>query len=122
MKNVITWFEIPVHDIGRAKAFYEKILGVELEEGGFGSDVMAFFPTEGEYVSGALVLGEHRRPTGDGTLVYFDGGDDLDEVLARVEDAGGRIHVPKTLITPEAGYFGLFFDSEGNRLGVHSMG
>jgi hypothetical protein len=42
-------------------------------------------------------------------------------ILNRVEPAGGRIMVGKTLITPELGFFAMFTDADGNRLALHSM-
>jgi predicted enzyme related to lactoylglutathione lyase len=54
-------------------------------------------------------------------MVYLSGGRDLATVLARVEGAGGKILVGKTPITPEYGYFAHFLDTEGNRVGLHSM-
>ena len=46
--NPVGWFEIPVTDMARAKAFYEHVFALELEEHEMGPDVMAWFPmTEG---------------------------------------------------------------------------
>jgi predicted enzyme related to lactoylglutathione lyase len=38
-----------------------------------------------------------------------------------VGPAGGRIIVPKTLISAEAGYYAFLVDTEGNRIALHSM-
>ena len=35
--------------------------------------------------------------------------------------AGGQIIMPKTLIRDDIGYIGMFCDSEGNIIGLHSM-
>ncbi len=121
MENVISWFEIPALDLRRAITFYSKVLDIKLTEGGFGEDKMAFFPSDMKNVSGAIVKGKNRTPNADGTLVYFNGGEDLNIPLARVEEAGGKIIFPKTLIMLEAGYFAIFIDSEGNRVAFHSM-
>ncbi len=51
----------------------------------------------------------------------FSGGADLSEPLSRVEGAGGKVLVPKTNIGEGMGYYALFIDSEGNRVGLHSM-
>lgn len=125
MANALSWFEIPATDLVRAKTFYETILAtslVPMEGPGF---AMAAFPadwTKGE-VSGALAAGEGCTPGTGGTLVYLNGGADLQVVLARVPAAGGRILLPKTQIPMEgAGYMALFLDTEGNRVGLHSIG
>jgi len=53
--------------------------------------------------------------------VYLNGGADLALMLARVEGAGGSIAVPKTEIGSDFGFFAYFIDTEGNRVGLHSM-
>jgi predicted enzyme related to lactoylglutathione lyase len=40
--------------------------------------------------------------------------------LARVEDAGGKILVPKKQISEDVGYMAVFIDTEGNRVALHS--
>ncbi len=121
MQNIINWFEIPATDLQRATAFYSKILDIELSEGGFGEEEMTFFPSNMQNVSGAIVKGPHRKPSADGILAYLNGGSDLSVPLSKVEKAGGKVELPKTLIMPEAGYFAVFIDTEGNKLALHSM-
>ena len=55
------------------------------------------------------------------TLAALNGGDDLAVMLARVEPAGGSIVVPKTEIGNGFGFFAHFLDTEGNKIGLHSM-
>ena len=38
-----------------------------------------------------------------------------------MSDAGGKVAVPKTKISDEHGFFAIFIDSEGNKVGLHSM-
>jgi predicted enzyme related to lactoylglutathione lyase len=52
-------------------------------------------------------------------LIYLNGGDDLDVVLSKVEQAGGKIILPKTGIGPH-GFMAHFEDSEGNKVALHS--
>ena len=121
MAHAINWFEIPAKDIGRAKTFYETILGVLLQTfDGMGMK-SAFFPADMENgsVGGCLVEGEGYEPSATGSLVYLNGGDDLNTVLSRVEGAGGKIIMPKTSIG-EYGFAAYFEDSEGNKIGLHS--
>ncbi len=122
MNNVITWFDIPTADFERGIRFYEAVLGVTLHRQSMGSMQMAVFPCAGNAgVSGALVhMAGGQNPGGNGCVVYFNGGEDLDVPLARVEAAGGAVIVAKTLIRPEIGYFAIFRDSEGNNVGLHS--
>ena len=123
-ENMVGWFEIPVLDMDRAVRFYEAVFAIKLSRQLMGPLEMAWFPwiENQPGAPGSLVRHEtHYRPSTDGTLVYFSSrtGDLADE-LARVESAGGKIAVPKRLITPEIGYMAVFTDTEGNRLALHS--
>lgn len=66
------------------------------------------------------MAGSGYVPSDSGSLIYLNGGDDLSLVLDKVEPAGGRIIMPKTLISEESGYFAVFIDSQGNKLALHS--
>jgi predicted enzyme related to lactoylglutathione lyase len=120
-QRLIHWFDIPVTDIERAGRFYSTILGVELTHLEAPPDfVMKWFPSDEPHGGGGLIQGGGRVPSGDGTVVYFNAGDDLNVVLDRVEPAGGRVIMPKTG-SDQTGYVAFFFDTEGNRVGLQSM-
>jgi len=121
MDNMISWFEIPAVDFARAVGFYKGILGVEIHEIDMFGQKMGMMPSDGENVSGAIVHGDDYKPSADGVTAYLNGGDDLTGVLDKVEANGGTVIVPKTQISEEMGYFAMFLDSEGNKLGLHSM-
>jgi predicted enzyme related to lactoylglutathione lyase len=118
--NPVGWFEIPVTDMPRATAFYERVLGLKLERHDLGPLQMAWFPMKnGDYgSSGSLVQNQAYTPGHAGTLVYFTCAD-IDAALKRVAENGGRVLRPKTSIG-EHGFVGHFEDSEGNRVAVHS--
>ncbi len=119
--NVATWFELPVDDMPRAKAFYRNVLQAEFKDEAMSGMQMAVFDAEPGVVSGMLVLGEPYRPSETGAVVYVNCGDDLSEPLAKAEQHGGRVILPKTAIHDgECGYFALILDSEGNRVGLYS--
>jgi uncharacterized protein len=120
MDKMISWFEIPVTNMERARRFYSDIFDIQMETQHMSGTDMAFFP-QNMLVSGALCKGDGYVPTDQGTLIYMNGGKDLSEVLMRIENAGGRIMVPKTQITPEYGYMAIFTDTEGNKLALHSQ-
>lgn len=119
--HAINWFEIPVTDFARAKAFYETVLGRPIETMTMGPSTMGFLSMGPDSVGGAIVQEEGATPSRSGTLVYLNGGDDLAPTLARVEGAGGSVAVPKTDIGSGFGFFAHFIDTEGNRVGLHSM-
>ncbi|SMH54514.1 VOC family protein [Azospirillum agricola] len=122
--NVAVWFEIPVADLARAVHFYETVFAVTLRQEGCPSGMatpMAIFPADDRNaVTGALIQHESCTPGASGATVYLNGGDDLSVPLARALEAGATLVVPKTIITPEIGWFAQFIDSEGNRIGLHS--
>lgn len=121
--NAISWFEIPVRDMVRAKEFYTAVLLCELQDMNVGELQLAAFPidqtTRG--VSGALARGKGYVPRKDGTVVYLNGGEDLQPILDRVPGAGGKVHTPKTEIGQGMGFFALIDDTEGNRVGLYSQ-
>jgi predicted enzyme related to lactoylglutathione lyase len=119
--NPVNWFEIPVTEIARAKNFYEQVLGIPLELHDFENMRMAFFPmTMDAYgAAGALVTAEGYVPSGTGVIIYFSV-EDIEAILAKAADHGGKILIPKMGIG-EYGFIGHFIDTEGNRLGLHSM-
>ncbi len=119
LKHYINWFEIPAYNFARAVSFYNHIYNIKMETAEINSYAMAFFPTKSG-IGGAVVTGEGCVPNSSGSLLYLNGGKDLSSVLAKVELAGGRIIMGKTLINKATGYFALFMDTEGNRLALHS--
>lgn len=59
------------------------------------------------------------EPANTGSLIYLNGGEELGVLLAKVEQAGGKIIIPKTGIGPN-GFMAYFEDCEGNKVGLHS--
>ena len=122
--NVVGWFEIPVSDMDRAIRFYSKVFSIELERNKLDGLDMAWFPwdEEGLGCSGSLVYNpEYYKPSAEGSLLYFTPkSGDLAIELDKVEAAGGQVLQKKKLISEEIGYMGLFLDTEGNRIAIHS--
>ena len=124
-KNVISWFEIGTTDLDRATKFYETVFEVALIPMDMDNIKMRMFPTTDmqDGVGGALVDsgGFHKPSATDGPLIYLNGNPDLQNILEKVEAAGGSIMVPKMEISPEYGFMAVFMDTEGNRIGLHSI-
>lgn len=120
-QRVINWFEIPATDFERAVRFYETVFAVTLKREDMGGGMMGVFPYQCPATGGAICHAQHYKPGAAGSIIYLDGGDDLAVPLGRIETAGGRIILPKTIITPEIGYMALFVDREGNQIGLHSL-
>ena len=124
MTSAISWFEIPSTDIARATKFYETIFGISLIPMDMEGIKMRMFPIDDPMtgIGGAIVDGTFHKPSStDGPLIYLNANPDVQKILDNVVKAGGTVVVPKTQITPEYGYMGVFIDSEGNRIGLHSM-
>ncbi len=125
MDNAISWFEIGATDLDRATKFYEAIFGVSLIPMDLPNIKMRMFPLDDmmKGIGGAVVDsgGFHKPSATDGPLIYLNGNPDVQKVLDRVEAAGGKIAVPKTEISPEYGFMAVIIDTEGNRIGLHSV-
>jgi hypothetical protein len=74
-------------------------------------------------VGGALCDsgGFHKPSATEGPLIYLNANPDVQQVLDKVEGAGGKILVPKTEISPEYGHMAVILDTEGNRIAMHSV-
>ena len=126
--NPVTWFEIYVNDMTRAKTFYEAVFQFKLQDlpapegqaSANGTQMLAFpMDMAAGGAGGTLVKMNGVAAGGGGTLVYF-GCDDCAEEQARVEKAGGQVHQAKFAIGPY-GHCALVVDTEGNMIGLHSM-
>lgn len=121
MNKWINWFEIPVTDFDRAKNFYTAILGIEFHVMEMMDTKMGMFPTADNESGGAIVYGDDYKPSSEGTTVFLNGGNDLSNALDKVDANNGTVIVPKTHIGDGMGYFGMFIDTEGNKVALHSM-
>jgi predicted enzyme related to lactoylglutathione lyase len=121
MQNLISIFEIPAIDFSRAVTFYQNILNVSIEKVDMGDISMGLFPANDKGVSGTVIKGDGYRPSIDGVIIYLNAGENLQVVLDRVEGNNGKVITPKTQISPEMGFYALFTDTEGNKLGLHSV-
>jgi len=120
MNSYISLFEIPATDIARAINFYQAILGVNIEKMEMPGMEMGIFPYKNQTVTGVIMKEEDLKPSADGVTIYLNGGDNLQTILDKVEKNGGTIIVPKTAHADESGFFALFLDTEGNKLGLNS--
>lgn len=120
MNNPVSWFDIYVQDMARARTFYEKTLAVELTKMPVEEAEMWGFPMNDQVygAGGALVKMDEMAPGVGGTLVYLT----CEECGAAAERAaanGGRLVKEKFSIGQE-GFVALVMDSEGNMIGLHS--
>jgi uncharacterized protein len=124
MTNAISWFDIPAIDLDRAARFYETILNIKFNVLDTDNIRMRMFPLDdANGVGGAIVDsgGFHKPSVTDGPLIYLNANPDVQIVLDKVEGAGGKVMVPKTMISPEYGFMAAIIDTEGNRIAFHSV-
>ncbi len=118
-KNFVNWFEIPAYNHYRSISFYNYIYGINIKTVELNGFAMGFFPAE-TGIGGAIVTGVGCVPSQIGPLLYLNGGEDLNNVLSKVNEAGGRVVMEKTFLGEGVGFFAIFIDTEGNRLALHS--
>jgi predicted enzyme related to lactoylglutathione lyase len=122
--HAISWFEIPTTDLDRAQKFYETVFDMKMIPLDMPQLKMRMFPVDNIMnVGGALCYSPdfYKPSSTDGPLIYLNANPDVQNILDKIEVAGGKIVVPKTEISPEYGHMAVFIDSEGNRIALHSI-
>ena len=117
--NAAVWFEIPVSDLDKAKAFYSQVLMTEFTDQNDGPNPMSVFAYSSapSGVSGHLYPGE-PAVGGSGPTIHLPVPDSVEEGIARVEAAGGKVLSP--VIDIPAGRFAYCLDPDGNSIGIFS--
>ncbi len=108
MGSPIVYFEIAGPDGAELRSFFEGVFGWEID----GSSAIASRSTGG-------LRGGIREDPPD--KVFYIGGADIDETLARIEAGGGSVVLPRTVV-PDVVTFALFRDPAGNLLGIAEDG
>ncbi len=115
------WFEIPSINFERAVVFYESVFQIHMARENIGG-ALAMFPASEGQGGGAIVAPQMGyAPSTTGAVIYLGGGENVAPLLERVVASGGTVLLPKTALPPGMGFFAHFQDSEGNRIGLHSM-
>jgi predicted enzyme related to lactoylglutathione lyase len=109
----ICYLEIPASRAEDAAAFYSAIFDWKVRARGDGN--LAFDDTGA--VSGTWVKEQDRTPD-ERTRVYIMV-DDIQQTLAKIQAAGGKVLTPRTEIGPGMGAFAAFTDPVGNEFGLY---
>ena len=120
--NPVTWFEIYVEDLARAKIFYESVFNCSLiPEKTDGSFEAYRFPggMPGVGAMGTLIKHPMRKPSQEGTMVYFHC-DDCQTQSELAKKNGGKVFREKWSIGQD-GFIAIIGDTEGNAIGLHSF-
>lgn len=85
----LNYVEFPCQDLARTKAFFETVFGWTFTD--YGPDYTSF---AGQGLDGGFFTSplRARTATGSALLVFYS--DDLEQTLARVQQAGGEILQP----------------------------
>jgi predicted enzyme related to lactoylglutathione lyase len=117
--NRLVWFDIPVADLERSRAFYQAVLGIPVQREKSGDfDFCVLDHKDGN--GGCLVLEPDGITGKGGILCYLNVDGRIREAVAQVGRLGGKVLEPTHAIGPH-GFRALVLDSEGNRVALHSM-
>ena len=105
-------FEIPADNIDRAKSFYSKLFGWEIQEIP-GMDYW-IITTSGEKAVGGGMM---KRQNSQQQIINYIDVPSIDNYVAEIQKMGGKIILPKTAV-PEMGYFAIYLDTEKNTFGI----
>jgi uncharacterized protein len=110
----IVHVDIPAEDPQAASRFYADFFGWQVQP----LPTMAYirFQTPNGLTGGFVGPGGEQQLRA-GELLLYVGSDDIDGDLKKAEALGGKILMPKTEI-PKTGWYGMFEDPAGNRVGL----
>ena len=111
----VVHFEIGSDDPDRAAKFYKDLFGWKIEKWSGPQDY--WLVTTGEDSAPGINGGiSHRMHPGMATVNTIDV-ENVDDIVQKIKDAGGKILAPKMTI-PGVGYLAYAQDTEGNVFGV----
>ncbi|HLF36445.1 MAG TPA: VOC family protein [Anaerolineales bacterium] len=115
-KHPIVHLELSAKEPKAAGEFYERLFGWKIETDeklGY----TQFSPEDEGGVGGGFNPIDDNTPAG--SVVAYVGTDDIAASLKKAESLGGKALMPKTEI-PGVGWFGMFMDPSGNRVGLYT--
>lgn len=115
--NRAVWFDIPVVDLERATRFYSRVLAIEVSLESFGEFRFSVF--EHESGNGGCLVPNPAEVSRIGVLLYLNADGRLRDAVAEVAKCGGTVVEDVHPIGPH-GFRAIVFDSEGNRVALHS--
>ncbi|WP_394200452.1 VOC family protein [Shewanella waksmanii] len=118
----LVWGEIPVADMDRATAFYQRHFDVQFKYQHNDDMQMAIIETEDpQAASIGLIKHPMMQPSSQGSVVYLHLSPQLTPLVDKLVQAEVKIVLPVMPINDgECGYVALFVDSEGNTVGLWS--
>lgn len=120
--NKVVHFEIPFDNEERAKKFYQEVFGWQISKmpnmeynavTTVETDQQTMMPKTPGAINGGMVK---KDPTGTNPVIVIDV-TDVDGHLKQIENAGGKVVMPKIDIG-DFGYYARVADTEGNIIGI----
>lgn len=115
-ENRCVWFEMPVGDLSRARAFYEAVFETELHEEEGGPNATLVFPTRNNSGVGGHLYQGKPAADGQGPTIHLGVEGPLEAAIDRVAANGGT--VLSEIITIPPGRFAYCRDPDGNSIGL----
>jgi len=110
----IIHFEINADDVPRAKKFYEKSFNWKIEK--FEGPMDYWLIEAGEESEEGIGGGLQKREEKEDQIFNYISIPSVEETRKKVEENGGTI-LGDLITVPTVGYFYMFKDTEGNKLG-----
>lgn len=117
--KLVRFIEIPVTNLERASKFYESVFDLTFQNMEMSNAKLAMFCIASDQTNGALVQGDGYIPSKDGILIYLSAGDNMQLLIDRIPDSGGRMTMNRSSLEGH-GFVARFIDTEGNKIGLHS--
>ena len=114
----VAHIELSTTELAASRRFYEEIFGWRFDSMP-GMEAYVLFRTPGGQGGGFVSGPMADAPSAVGPLLHLEV-TDIDATLAKIASLGGRTLQPKTTISDEFGFFAVFLDNVGNRLGLWS--
>ena len=99
----------------RAKEFYESVFNWKIEK--WEGPMEYWLINAGEENEEGINGGLQKREQAEDQIFNYIKVSSVDEVSKKVENNGGKLVSPKVTV-PGVGYFYMFKDTEGNKLGI----
>ena len=111
----VVHFEVNADDPLRAKKFYENVFNWKIEkwEGPMEYWTIDAGEEDEEGISGGL----QKRELPEDQIFNYIKVSSVEEISKKIEKNGGTLASPKIAV-PGVGYFYMFTDTEGNKLGI----
>ena len=107
--------ELSANDPDEAGKWYADLLGWKIEK----DEEMGYVQFSGEEGSIGGGFNPIDENTPAGAVVPYAATDDIEALLAKAESMGATVAMPKTEI-PNIGWFAMFVDPSGNRIGLYT--